>query len=115
MFIIAIVGFIILGIADVRLRSKYNIERNERFLDQYVNIKHFIFELWLIVMALFVMMGRGIEGKQFYVVLFIFFALVFAIRALFDYMFRKASKRHIISLMYTFVFLFVALFILLFG
>lgn len=116
MFILIIlVGFIALGIADMWLRKKYEIERNEKFMDQYINRTHFIVELWLVVMFLVFATLRGLQGIQLYFVLFMFFALIFAIRALLEYVFKKSSKRYIISLMYTFVGLIVAILILLFG
>ena len=112
---IVFVSFILLGILDVILRKRFNIERNERFMDQYVGRKHFIFELWLIVMFLVFATLKGLEGVPRYVILFLFFAMVFAIRTLLEYVFKKQSKRHIVSLMYTGMGLIAAIFILFFG
>lgn len=116
MFIwIIFVGFIIIGIADLSLRKKHQIPKNEKFMDQYINRTHFLVELWLCAMFLFLATLRSLSGIQLYVVLFVFFALVFAIRTFLDYVFRKETKRHYISLAYTFVGLLCAVFILFFG
>jgi hypothetical protein len=112
---IIFVGFIILGIADLTLRKKYQIPKNEKFMDQYISRAHFLVELWLCAMFLFIVTVRSLYGIQLYVVLFVFFALVFAIRSLLDYAFRKETKRHYISLTYTIVGLLCAAFILFFG
>lgn len=116
MFItIILICFILLGILDVVLRKRLNIERNERFMDQYIGRKHLIFELWLVVMFLVFATVKGLTGIPLYVILFLFFAMVFSIRALLEYVFKKQSKRHIISIMYTVVGLIAAILILLFG
>lgn len=112
---IILVGFIALGILDMWLRKKFAIERNDKFMDQYINRTHFIVELWLIVMFLIFATLRGLQGIQLYFVLFIFFALIFSIRAMLEFVLKKASKRYIISLLYTFVGLTVAVFILFLG
>lgn len=112
---IIFIGFIILGIADLTLRKKYSIQKNEKFMDQYISRTHFIVELWLCGMFLLIATLRGLYGIQLYVVLFIFFALVFAIRTFLDYAFRKETKRHYISMTYTFVGLLCAVFILFLG
>ena len=113
--VIILIGFIGLGIVDMMLRKKYQIERNEKFMDQYISKKHFIVELWLVVMFLVFATLKGLAGIPLYVVLFLFFSVVFSIRTLLDYMYRKQSKRHITSFMYTCVGLIVAVLILLFG
>ena len=112
---IILVGFIILGIVDLKIRKKYNIQKNERFMDQYVNRSHLIVEIWLYVMFFFLITLKGIVGIQLYFLLFIFFALVFSIRTLLDYVFRRETKRHIIALVYTAVGFVTAFLILLFG
>ena len=98
LFWIILIGFIILGIADLTLRKKHQIPKNEKFMDQYISRTHFLVELWLCAMFLVIATLRSLYGIQLYVVLFIFFALVFAIRAFLDYAFRKETKRHYISL-----------------
>ena len=116
MFIwIILISFIIIGILDVSLRKRLNIPKNERFMDQYVGRKHFIIELWLCIMFLVLVTVRQLSGIQLYVVLFLFIALVFAIRSLAEYVFRKQEKRHYISLIYTFVSLICSIMILFFG
>ena len=112
---IIFIGFIILGFADLTLRKKHHIPKNQKFMDQYISRTHLLVEIWLCAMFLLVVTLRNLSGIQLYVVLFIFFALVFAIRTFLDYIFRKDTKRHYISLTYTFVGLFCATFILFFG
>ena len=112
---IVLVGFIILGIADLKLRKKYNIQKNERFMDQYVSRSHFLVEIWLYVMFFFLITLKEIVGIQLYFLLFIFFALIFSIRAMLDYVFRRETKRHIIALVYTAVGFVTAFLILFFG
>lgn len=108
-------SFAILGITDLLLRKKYNIERNEKFMDQYVNRTHIIIEIWFYVMFLLLVSFKGLVGIPLYVILFIFFALIFAIRAFLELIFKRQSKRYIISLMYTGIGLIGAISILLFG
>lgn len=115
LLIIIFIGFVLLGVLDLTLRKKFNIEKNEKFMDQYINRKHFIFEIWLCAMFLLLVSIKGIVGIPLYVLLFIFFSLVFAIRALLEYIFKKESKRHIISIAYTFVGVVTSIFIILFG
>ena len=113
--VIIIIGFIILGIADLKLRKKYGIEKNEKFMDQYLNRAHFLVEIWLYAMFFFLISVKGIVGIPFYFLLFIFFALIFSIRALLEYVFRRKTKRYIISLTYTAVGIVAAFLILFFG
>lgn len=113
--VIILVGFIVLGIADLILRKKYGIEKNEKFMDQYISRSHFIVEIWMYVMFLFLVSIKDLVGIHLYFLLFIFFALVFSIRTMLDYVFRRETKRHIISLAYTVVGLVAAILILLFG
>ena len=113
--VIIIVGFIILGIADLKLRKKYRIEKNEKFMDQYINRTHFIVELWMYAMFLLLISVKEIVGIPFYFLLFMFFALVFSIRAMLDFVFRRKTKRHIIALAYTAIGFVAAFLILLFG
>lgn len=112
---IILVGFIVLGIADLKIRKKYNIQKNEKFIDQYVSRTHFIVEIWLYGMFLFLITLKDIVGIQLYFLLFIFFALIFSIRAMLDYVFRRETKRHIIALVYTAVGFVTAFLILFFG
>ena len=115
LLIIIFVGFFLLGIADLTLRKRYNIQKNEKFMDQYISRKHFIFEMFICVLFLFIVSVRGITGVPLYVILFIFIAMVFAIRAFLEYVFKRESKKYIISLTYTFIGLIGALFILFLG
>ena len=107
--------FIVIGVADLSLRKKYKIPKNEKFMDQYINRSHFLVEIWLCAMFLLIATLRGLYGIQLYVVLFVFFALVFSVRAFLDYLFRKETKRHYISLAYTVVGLVCAILVLFFG
>ena len=111
---IIIGGFIATGVLDLFLRKKFNIQKNERFMDQFVNKKHFLFEIFLYAMFLASVSMRGMEGKYLYIMLFLFFAVVFAIRALLEYMFRKKERKFLIAMAYLAVCFLCALCILLF-
>ena len=113
--VIILIGFIILGIVDLKLRKKYGIEKNEKFMDQYINRTHFIVEIWMYAMFLFLISVKDIVGIPLYFLLFIFFALIFSIRAMLEYVFRRETKRYIISLAYTAVGFVSAFLILFFG
>ncbi len=116
MFIaIILVGFVILGIADLKLRKKYGIEKNERFMDQYINRTHFIVEIWLYGMLLLLVTLKGVVGIPLYFMLLIFFALIYSIRAFLEFVFKRETKRHIVSLMYTATGIVAAFLILFFG
>ena len=113
--IIILVGFVVIGIADLVLRKKYNIEKNEKFMDQYINRTHFLVEIWMYGIFLLLISLKGTVGIPLYFLLFIFFSLVSSIRAMLDYVFRRETKRHIISLVYTAVGFIAAFLILFFG
>ena len=49
---IIIVGFIAVGMIDLQLRKKYNIEKNMKFMDQYVGVWHLILEVFLCLLFL---------------------------------------------------------------
>lgn len=110
---IIIGGFIATGILDLVLRKKFKIKKNERFMDQFVNKKFFLFELFLYIMFLASVSMRGMEGKYLYIMLFLFFSVVFVLRAFAEYVFRKEERKYIISFAYLAVCLLCALFILL--
>lgn len=83
------------------LRKKYSIDRNVKFMDQYVHKLHLVFEIMLGVMFVVYVTGSGFEGPELYTQLFIFLAVVFAIRTVLEYLFVRKSKKHIISITYT--------------
>lgn len=109
-----IVGFIMAGILDLTLRKKFKIEKNERFMDQYINKAHFVFEILLCAFFIVNVAVRGFPEKYLYFLLFLFFGLVFAVRLALEYIFKKAQRKYIISLAYMIVCLACALTILLF-
>ena len=113
--VIILVGFVIIGIADLKLRKKYNIEKNEKFMDQYINRTHFIVEIWLYALLLFLITVKGLVGIPLYFMLFIFFAFICSIRAFLEFVFRRETKRHIISIAYTAIGFIAAFLILFFG
>lgn len=112
--IVFIVGFIIAGIADLKLRKKYNISKNEKFMDQYINKKHFLFEIFLSMLFVANIAMRGYSGKYLYFMLFLFFAFIFSVRMILEYIFIKQERRFIVSLAYTIVCIACAATILLF-
>ncbi|WP_107838377.1 DUF4181 domain-containing protein [Metasolibacillus meyeri] len=109
-----IVGFVMAGILDLWLRKKFSIQKNEKFMDQYVNKLHFVFEILLCAFFIVNVAVRGFSGKYLYFVLFLFFGLVFAIRVVMEYVFKKEQRKFIISLAYMAVCLACAATILLF-
>ena len=84
-------------------------------MDQYINRAHFIVEIWMYAMFLFLISVKEIVGIPLYFLLFIFFALIFSIRAMLEFLFRRETRRHIISLTYTAVGFVAAFLILFFG
>ena len=110
---IIIGGFIATGVLDLFLRKKFNIKKNERFIDQFVGKKHFVFEIFLYVLFLASISLRGLEGKYLYLMLFLFFSVVFVLRAFAEYVFRKEERKYIIAFAYLAVCLLCSVFILL--
>ncbi|MEO4052912.1 DUF4181 domain-containing protein [Solibacillus sp. CAU 1738] len=106
-------SFIAAGIMDLTLRKKLNIEKNEKFMDQYISKKHFIFEIVLIVLFLTGISTNGYSGKYLYMLLFLFFSVLFVIRAAVEFIFLRDKRKHIISFAYTMICLLCALAIVL--
>lgn len=111
---IVIVSFIAAGIVDLKLRKKFSIEKNEKFMDQYVGKWHFLLEVVLIIMFLSYMSVDYFDQTTIYSLLFAFLMLLFALRGFFEYLFRKDKRRHILSFTYTGLCAIVTLAILLF-
>ena len=112
-YVLLILGFAIAAWLDIYLRKKFNIERNVKFMDQYVNKLHFIIEMTLCIFFLFYISGGVFGGMEMYMQLFYFMAVIFALRTILEYVFARAKKRHIISVTYTSICLFVAFIFLL--
>ncbi|WP_042473618.1 DUF4181 domain-containing protein [Bacillus ndiopicus] len=112
--IVFIAGFVIAGILDLRLRKKFNVKKNEKFMDQYVNKAHLVFEILLSAFFIVNIAVKGFSGKYLYFLLFLFFALVFAIRVALEYIFMKEQRKFIIALAYMVVCLACAITIILF-
>ncbi|WP_342472561.1 DUF4181 domain-containing protein [Metasolibacillus sp. FSL H7-0170] len=111
---VLIVGFLLAGLLDLKLRKKFNIKKNEKFMDQYVHKAHFVLEMLLCAFFIANIAMQGFSGKYLYFLLFLFFALVFAIRVALEYIFMKEQRKYIISIAYVVVCLACATTILLF-
>ncbi len=111
--LIIISSFIVAGILDLTLRKKLNIEKNEKFMDQYLNKKHFFFEVFLGIVLLTIITGNGYTGKNLYVLLFLLFSILFVTRSAIEFIFLRKKRKHIISFTYTIVCLLCALIIFL--
>lgn len=98
---IIIGSFIVAGIFDLTLRKKLNIEKNEKFMDQYLNKKHFFFEVLLGIVLLTIITANGYTGQSLYVLLFLMFSVLFVIRSAIEFVFLREKRKHIISLTYT--------------
>ncbi|KGR81714.1 DUF4181 domain-containing protein [Lysinibacillus odysseyi] len=115
MFITILIGAVIAaGIFDLYLRKKYKIEKNEKFTDQFVNKKHMIFEIIACVFFLAFLSASGATGKQLYFLVFLFFAMLYAIRTLLERLLYKEKKKYIVSLVYVMICLVCSFGILLF-
>ena len=96
-------AFAAAAILDLYLRKKFNIEKNEKFLDQFLNKGHMVFEIVLGIVFLLMVSVNAITGKQLYILLFLFFAALYAIRAILERLFQREKKKYIISLMYVMI------------
>lgn len=115
MIISVLIGaFIVAGVLDLMLRNSFKIERNQKFSDQFINRKHMIFEIVSYILLLIVVSSGVYVEKQLYVILFLFFAVVYVIRTLLEYVFLKEKKRYIITLMYVCISIICSICILLF-
>ena len=101
MLVFVLVGaFAAATILDLYLRKKFNIEKNEKFSDQFLSKGHMLFEILLCIVFLTTISANAIIGKQLYILLFLFFAILYAIRALFERLLQREKKKYIISLAY---------------
>ena len=101
MLVSVLIGtFVAATILDLFLRKKLNIEKNEKFSDQFLNKGHMMFEILLCIVFLTTIAGNAITGKQLYILLFLFFAALYAIRALFERLLQREKRKYIISLTY---------------
>ena len=101
-------------ILDLFLRKKLNIEKNEKFSDQFLNKGHMIFEIVLCVVFLTTISANAITGKQLYILLLLFFAALYAIRALLERLLQRDKKKYIISLAYVTICMIVVIGIVIF-
>ena len=97
---IVILGFLIVGMFDLKLRKKYNIEKNVKFMDQYIGIWHLILEVLLCVVFLWYVTVNLFAKETTMALLFAFIALLFTLRGLFEFILKREKRRHIISFMY---------------
>ena len=115
MLVSVLVGaFAAATILDLYLRKKFNIEKNEKFLDQFLSKGHMVFEILLCIVFLTTISVNAITGKQLYILLFLFFATLYAIRALLERLLQRDKKKYIISLAYVTICLIVVIGIVIF-
>lgn len=115
MLVTILIGAVITaGIFDLYLRKRFNIEKNEKFTDQFINKKHMLFEIIACVFFLTFISASGMNGKQLYLLVFLFFAMLYAIRTLLERLLYKEKKKYIISIVYVSICLVCAFGILLF-
>ena len=100
LIVIVIVAFIGAGMLDLKLRKKFNIEKNEKFMDQYVGIWHLFLEVFLCFSFLSFVTVNLFDQTTIYALLFAFIMLLFMIRGLFEFLFRREKRRHILSFTY---------------
>ena len=101
MLVSVLIGaFVAAAILDLVLRKKFNIAKNEKFSDQFLSKGHMLFELLLCVVFFTTISANTITGKQLYILLFLFFAALYAIRALFERLLQREKRKYIISLTY---------------
>ena len=97
---IVLVGFLIVGVVDLKLRKKYNIEKNVKFMDQYIGLWHLLLEVFLCLLFLWYMTVHLFDRGTTMSLLFAFIALLFSLRGLFEYILKREKRRHLISFMY---------------
>ena len=85
---------------DLKLRKKYNIEKNVKFMDQYIGFWHLILEVLLCVVFLWYVTVNLFDKETTMALLFAFIALLFTLRGLFEFILKREKRRHIISFMY---------------
>ncbi|MEK4629193.1 MAG: DUF4181 domain-containing protein [Solibacillus sp.] len=100
LIVIVIVSFIAAGIIDLKLRKKFSIEKNEKFMDQYIGFLHLFLEVILCLLFLSFVTVNFFDQKTIYALLFAFIMLLFAIRGLLEFLFRRQKRRHILSFTY---------------
>ena len=101
MLVSVLIGaFAAAAILDLVLRKKFNIEKNEKFSDQFLSKGHMLFEILLCIVFLTTISANTIIGKQLYILLFLFFATLYAIRALLERLLQREKRKYIISLAY---------------
>ena len=101
MLLSVLVGaFATAAILDLVLRKKFNIQKNEKFSDQFLSKGHMLFEILLCIVFLTTISANAITGKQLYILLLLFFAALYAIRALLERLLQRDKKKYIISLAY---------------
>lgn len=100
LIVIIIIAFFGAGMLDLQLRKKFTIEKNQKFMDQYVGIGHFFVELLLCFFFLSYVTVNLYDQKTLYALLFAFIMLLFIVRGLLEFLFRREKRRHIISFTY---------------
>lgn len=100
LIVIVIAAFIASSMLDLKLRKKFNIEKNQKFMDQYVGIWHLFLEGILCVFFLLFITLNLFDQGTIYAFLFAFIMLLFIVRGLLEFWFRNDKKRHVLSFTY---------------
>lgn len=100
LIVVIIAAFIGAGLLDLNLRKKFNIEKNEKFMDQYVGRWHFLLEIVLCFLFLSFVTVNLFDQITLYSLLFAFIMVLFMVRGLLEFWFRREKRRHIISFSY---------------
>lgn len=100
LIVVIIAAFIAAGMLDLTLRKKFKIEKNEKFMDQYVGIGHIFLEILLCIAFLAFITVSLFDQKTIYALLLAFIMFLFMVRGLLEFWFRREKGRHIISFTY---------------
>ena len=111
---IIIGGFIAAGVFDMMLRKKFTIEKNEKFMDQYLNKGHLVLEVLACAVFMSAISINGYSGVTLYVLLFLFFAVIFVFRGAVEFIFMRPKRKHLISFTYMIICLLCSVCIFLF-
>lgn len=97
---IVISALIVVGIVDLKLRKKFNIEKNEKFMDQYVGVWHLILEIFLCFSFLAFTTMYRFDQATLYALLLAFIMIIFMFRGFFEFLFKREMRRHYLSFTY---------------
>ena len=100
-FLIGSIGiFLVLLTVEIFLSKRYHIKKTKGLLYKTVNKKHFFTETILILMFIFFFLStRYLDYSEFLVPpLFVFLGTLFLVRAGFEFVYERESKRFLQSM-----------------